>query len=367
MDKEIKRIEVPFLVTKEDMIEGDMYFTFKGYASTFGNIDRDGDTIEQGAFKKSLEKFLETGNKLPILWQHEMDMPLGIYTRFTEDDKGLLVEGKMPKADNFVSGRVIPQMRIGSVRKMSIGFRILEKEYQTIDGRNIRVIKEVELFEVSLVTIPANNEADITGMKSFTVYNDLPLAELKTIWNKEDALGRVRVLTNSTAQPNCGYNKAFLNYDIDKKSLYSSYTLAFADVIEDQIKAVPEAIFEVAKQLMTEKYNSNINPEDRLKIITNINKYYAKMRKQFEDADIISPFEEDTAQLIKTCTKLSDVESIFKKHFFSNKESQMIISKIAELKRLGDQAAEDSQNDDVLANELTDILSEFKTINIREI
>lgn len=149
---------------KEIKEDDDGYFTFQGYASTYGNVDRGADIVEAGAFDETIKQY-SGEQKLPVLWQHNHDMPVGVYTEIRSDMKGLFVTGKMPKDDAFVRDRVIPQMKVGSIRKMSIGYSVDDFEY---DG-DIRKLKKLNLWEVSLVTIPMNNEADITGFKSFSI------------------------------------------------------------------------------------------------------------------------------------------------------------------------------------------------------
>lgn len=334
--KEVKTIQVPFCIEKGKLTEDDQYFHFQGMASTFGNIDRDGDIIEKGAFKESIKEIMARKDQLPILWQHNQDMPLGIYIDFKENSEGLFVEGRMPKSDTFVNGRVMPQMKVGSVSKLSIGFFILDHEFKTIDKKSVRVIKKVELLEVSLVTIPANNEANITDMKSATPYGNLPLAPRDKEWSKSDALGRVRKLTGSTEEPSAKYKKAFFWYDSENEDKFGSYKLPFADVVDGTLKAVPRAIFAVAAALRGARGGVNISQADKDKIISNVNKYYDKMAREFDDDTIVSPFKEDTKSLINNCKKLSDIEELLKKHLFSNKESEMVISKISEIKKLGD-------------------------------
>lgn len=161
---EIKKIVVPFEI-KQLKEEGD-FFTFKGYASTFGNVDRGSDVILPGAFVDSINEMKQAGDFLPVIWQHDSDEPIGVYTAFYEDSKGLWVEGKLPKEDTFVSGRVIPQMKVGSVRKLSIGYSVWMDGGSFEIRDDIRYISKLKLWEVSPVTIPMNNEANITEIKS---------------------------------------------------------------------------------------------------------------------------------------------------------------------------------------------------------
>jgi len=147
------------------MSEEDNNFVFEGYASTFGNVDLGEDVIVAGAFLKSLIK----APNVPILWQHQMSEPIGYSYRLQEDNKGLFVSARLPKEDSLVSGRVMPQMKIGSITEMSIGFFVEDCEYKD----DIRIIKEIELFEISLVTKAMNPKALITGFKSLESLSDV--------------------------------------------------------------------------------------------------------------------------------------------------------------------------------------------------
>ena len=159
--KEIKSL--PFEV--KEISEDEEYLTFEGYASTFGNIDLGDDVIVRGAFSQSLSE----QNSVPILWQHNMHEPVGISISLIEDEKGLFISAKLPKADQLVSGRVIPQMKAGSIREMSIGFFSLDDEIK----EGIRYINKIRLFEVSLVTKAMNPQAQVTSFKSADSIKDV--------------------------------------------------------------------------------------------------------------------------------------------------------------------------------------------------
>ena len=150
------------------------YFIFEGYASTFGNVDLGDDIIQKGAFTQSL---LENSD-VKVLWQHKMSEPIGIPEIMREDDYGLYIRAKLPKADDFVKGRVMPQVKIGSVAEMSIGFFIEDFEIRGIEGKNVRVITKLKLFEFSLVTKAMNPKAKINSFKSF---KDLEITNIKQI------------------------------------------------------------------------------------------------------------------------------------------------------------------------------------------
>ncbi len=134
--------------------------TFEGYASTFGNIDTDGDVIERGAFTKSIQERFPA-NKIKVLWQH--NEPIGKPLSMDEDEHGLKVVAKIsetPRGDEAIT-----LARDGVIDTMSIGF-VIPAGKSDIDDRGIRHIREAKLFEFSLVTFPANEQAVITGVKA---------------------------------------------------------------------------------------------------------------------------------------------------------------------------------------------------------
>lgn len=144
--------------------------TFKGYASTFGNVDEVGDIIEAGAFSKSIQERGPNGTKqIKVLWQH--DLPLGMPTVMQEDSKGLYVEGKISKTR--LGDEALELMRDGVVDRMSIGFSIPQGKALWDESMGVRRIKEVKLFEFSPVTFPANEMAMVTGVKNLQLIRQL--------------------------------------------------------------------------------------------------------------------------------------------------------------------------------------------------
>lgn len=141
--------------------EDDEFFFFNGHLSTFFDVDRGDDVVERGAFAESLKEHTP-----PLLWSHKTHEPLGIFPIIKEDEIGLFVEGKMPKKDTLVSGRIIPQIKIGSISSMSIGFSIenWETDISIING--IRHLRKIFLWEGSLVVIPMNENATIKSLKT---------------------------------------------------------------------------------------------------------------------------------------------------------------------------------------------------------
>jgi HK97 family phage prohead protease len=133
---------------------------FSGYASTFGNRDAYDDIVEKGAFAGFLKK-LAAGDKVPVLWQHMSDKPIGYIKTAREDDQGLYLEAAFASTAQAQEARKLAEE--GIVSKMSIGYLVTESDY---DKSGVRRLKAVDLKEVSLVTFPANEKAVVTSVKA---------------------------------------------------------------------------------------------------------------------------------------------------------------------------------------------------------
>ncbi len=143
--------------------------SFEGLGAVFGNIDRDGDVIVQGAFKNSLSMFKAQGKLPAMLWMHQMTQPIGAWESMEETDAGLVVKGKLwVDGKNPVDNALLAQrqMKSNGPSGLSIGFRTLKANWGTQDGEDVRFIEDTELFEVSPVTVPANQFALVTAAKS---------------------------------------------------------------------------------------------------------------------------------------------------------------------------------------------------------
>lgn len=128
----------------------------EGYASTFGNEDSYSDIVVPGAFKNSI-----SGRMPKMLWQHFPNQPIGVWEAVKEDSKGLYVRGRF--ADTQLGRDARELAKIGAVDSMSIGFATKKERYD--QEKRVRYLEEVELWEVSLVTFPANDQARIVNVK----------------------------------------------------------------------------------------------------------------------------------------------------------------------------------------------------------
>ena len=154
---------------------------FKGYASVFGGIDSHGDTIVKGAYKKTLEN-----RERPIIlrWNH-LGPIIGKLIDIYEDEKGLFVTGELTKGHTQADD-VAALMRHGSISGFSIGYSIVSSEPSPNGGK---LLKEIELREISIVEEPSDNGARIIEVKS-AVKQATNLKEIEAILRKSFGLSR---------------------------------------------------------------------------------------------------------------------------------------------------------------------------------
>jgi HK97 family phage prohead protease len=134
---------------------------FEGYASVFGNRDEGGDIVERGAFASSLRAKGAKGVKM--LADHDLTKRIGVWEEMAEDDRGLRVRGRL-LIEKSIGRDAYIDLKAGALDGLSIGYRVKSDAY---DGRRrARLLKELDLFEVSLVGFPMNHLARTDLVKS---------------------------------------------------------------------------------------------------------------------------------------------------------------------------------------------------------
>lgn len=162
-----KRLDIPFEI-KSISDTG----AFTGYGSVFGVKDSYSDIVIKGAFTNSLNKWKEKGRLPALLWQHKMDEPIGYYTKMVEDDNGLYLEGQLLIDDDPLAKRAHAHMKAKSLSGLSIGYILNDYDYDK--EKSAFILKDISLWEVSVVTFPANDEARIDNVKSIFESGDIP-------------------------------------------------------------------------------------------------------------------------------------------------------------------------------------------------
>lgn len=256
---------------KSQKDDDDDYYYFEGYASTYNNVDLGDDVVMEGAFDNTMKT--KKPNNIKILYQHDMRMPLGIATEFRDDKNGFFIRAKMPK-EHSQAKDVMALMKCGAIDSMSIGYIPVKFDY---DDRGTRLLKEIDLHEVSLVTMPMNPKAMITAMKAVTPAKDLPVADKDRKWSTKLAVQRIKSFTNSIDKPSANYKRAFMYFDMDDVDNFGAYKLPFADVVNGKLMAIPSAVMAIAAILKGEKGAVNISQEDVAKIKNTVNHYFEKM------------------------------------------------------------------------------------------
>ncbi len=144
---------------------------FSGYGSVFGVVDSYKEVVAPGAFAESLAAIKSKGRPVPVLWQHRSGEPIGIYSSLSEDGHGLKVDGQLI-LDVSRAKEAHALMKAGAVSGLSIGYYVREDSFD--EKERVRVLKKLDLVEVSLVTFPANDDARVDAIKSKLAHGSLP-------------------------------------------------------------------------------------------------------------------------------------------------------------------------------------------------
>lgn len=148
---------------------------FSGYGAVFGNVDSYGDVIEKGAFSAYLSDVKSGKQNWPaMLMQHggwgvsaDDFTPVGVYTDLIEDDFGLKTAGNLAATPRGIEAHTLMKMfPRPAISGLSIGYYVREEAYGGKNDNYDRLIKQIDLIEISIVTFPANDKARIGGVKS---------------------------------------------------------------------------------------------------------------------------------------------------------------------------------------------------------
>ncbi|MEM7520710.1 MAG: HK97 family phage prohead protease [Pseudomonadota bacterium] len=150
-----------------DVVDGGVEIS--GYASLFGAVDQGGDVVSPGAYGGSLKAVKAAGRTIKMLWQHDPLQPIGVWDEVREDAKGLFVKGRI--LDAVEKGREAAALiAAGAIDGLSIGYRTLKASKNT-EGQ--RLLSELELWEVSLVTFPMLPSARVSAKGDFAPLGDV--------------------------------------------------------------------------------------------------------------------------------------------------------------------------------------------------
>lgn len=152
----LTKLEVPFEVKAVDDAGN-----FEGYASVFNNVDLGDDIIVPNAFTKV--KTTRSG-RLKLALYHDLTKLVGS-AEYKQDEHGLFLKGRINLNVSYARD-AYELMKEGTLDSMSIGFNTLEADFEERHGRPVRVIKQAELWEASIVPFGMNPEAQVMSVKS---------------------------------------------------------------------------------------------------------------------------------------------------------------------------------------------------------
>lgn len=150
----------------EFKMDSDKPGLFRGYGSTFGNVDKVKDICVKGCFERSLSE-LKTNNTLPSMyWMHDPAEPIGDWISVQEDTKGLKVEGQLwtGSQETECSRKAMNLLKGTGAKGLSIGYQTRDKKNDPKTG--VRSLLDVDLLEISVVGHGANPKALVTHIKS---------------------------------------------------------------------------------------------------------------------------------------------------------------------------------------------------------
>jgi uncharacterized protein len=145
-----------------------------GYASVFDKMDWYGDVVRRGAFTKTIAAWKAKSKLPPLLWQHQSASPLGPHLDMYEDEKGLFVHAQLLVDDVEKAREAHALIKSKAISGMSIGFDIPDGGMEYDGKTNVWNLIELDLWENSLVTFPANEDAGVEEVKTILASGKLP-------------------------------------------------------------------------------------------------------------------------------------------------------------------------------------------------
>lgn len=184
---------------------------FTAYASVFGNKDSYGDVVMPGAFTKTLAEWQKSGDSIPILFGHNMSDPdfnIGGVVSATEDNVGLKITGQLD-LENPKAVQTYRMLKGRRIRQMSFAYDEIDSGPAVHDGDQVWELREVKVYEVSIVTVGANQETEILAVKQMPTVAERTIRYIKAgrvlsaknegeLRDAHDAIGRVLAALDGT-------------------------------------------------------------------------------------------------------------------------------------------------------------------------
>jgi len=302
--------------------------TIKGYASTT-DVDRQGDIVPVSVWEKGIQNYLKNP---VILAYHNHSAPIGRMTEHKVDEKGLLVKARISSA----AGDVYKLVKDGVLTAFSIGFRIVDAEYNS--AAELFVVKELELHEISVVSVPANQNTLFSLSKSFENDEEFKSFKMQFAPKSESAKG-----LESSTEANSDVTK---EWKMDPKQLEQMLADAASKAAEQTAKAIGEKqAKDAADKLAAEKAQADIDARVKAAVAaistvdTGAEKLLAEVEKRLATAEetnksVISGLEaalKEKAAEIEAITKskMSFQDAKSGDMSYADKEKAVLLSKMS--------------------------------------
>lgn len=226
---------------------------FVAYASVFGNIDSYGDIVTKGAFAKDLQRWEKSGNPIPLLFGHNMSDPdynIGSVIKAEEDNVGLKVTAQLD-LENPKAKQVYRMLKGRRINQMSFAYDVVDGSTEKIDGQDVYEIRDMKLYEVSVVTVGANQETEVLAVKQMPVVADRILTDVKAgrvlsakneneLRSAHEAIGRVLQVLDGTTDEQKASEPDPSRQSHDDTPAKSAPTIAPHEVEGDEIEEESE-------------------------------------------------------------------------------------------------------------------------------
>src|SRR6266571_4803747 len=279
----------PFHVKEFDDAQG----IVRGYLSTFDNVDDGGDRVRPGAFKRTLtNKYAykqkhEMAYLFPLLWQHDTGQPIGGYVDAKEDNVGLFVELQLD-LDVQRGREAYSGLKKGYIFQQSMGYDALQSEYVKDDGKTVRDLTEVRLWEGSIVTFPMNFEAVVTSVKSVCGSTSLPIGPRDESWDGSKAHNQIAKWASKEdgSVDVAKMKQVHLRYDGDTDKI-TSYSYPFCFIVDGSPRISVGGVKACAGALSGAR---NADPgEDAAGMQKKVETLYNRINKLYPDASELTP------------------------------------------------------------------------------
>ena len=148
--------------------DGEGFLT--GYASVFDVVDRQGEIVRRGAYRRTLAEHKMQGTSPALLWSHKLDHPIGRWVELREDERGLWAKGKL-SLNTDAGKQAYSHLVNGDLDGLSIGFVVPEGGRKYVGDGTFELL-DIELVEISVVTAPANRGARISSVKALSTKSE---------------------------------------------------------------------------------------------------------------------------------------------------------------------------------------------------